>query len=228
MTLNPRHPGIFISAGSPVRPQPDGIPFYWHRTYPAVASLERMNVALPPRFGEAYSAYSAYSAVFSATKSPSFYRLRDLVRKIRLTRTFLTDKTGDTTSADKRPALTLGCQQPAEPKAASKPPSHACHAHFSYFPRTPALKKASAAQRNAEKSPTRSISSLSSHFLAISREAREASPRSAGQRNAEKSPLRELRALRAHTLAISREPPAPSRGPLPANNLDAPHRGRYC
>ena len=123
-------------------------------------------------------------------------------------------KNRDTTLADKRP--TLGRQQPAEPKETSMEPAyhayHAYHAHFCHFPRSPALRKPSAASGTPErrrKIAVRGLTVLTVHFLAISREARKASAASAGQRNAEKSRLRKPGAHRAHFLATSREPPGP-------------------
>jgi hypothetical protein len=181
MTLNPRHPGIFTSAGPRSGHNRMASPSTGIARTPVVGSLERINLTQPDG--------------------------RVLTRQEELTRTSLTEKKGDKTLADKRP--TFGRLQPAEPKEASEPASHAYHAHFSHFPRTPALREAptaSGGQRNAEKSPLRGISSLSSHFLAISREVRKASAASAGRTNAEKSPQRKPRAHRAHFLAISRDP----------------------
>jgi hypothetical protein len=133
MASNPRHPGIFISAGSPVRPQPDGLPSYWHYTHPAVGSLERMNFTLPLRVGEAYPAYPAYPAAFSATNWPGFNSAGGLIALSALNAHLPHGTNGDKTLADKRP--TIGRQQLAEPKEASKEPTYrAYRALFSHFP----------------------------------------------------------------------------------------------
>jgi hypothetical protein len=156
--------------------------------------LERINVTLPPRVGEAYPPYPAYPAVPSATKWPGFNLAEGLIA---LSAHLPHGINGDTTLADKRP--TLGRQQPAEPKESSKEPTYrAYRALFSHFPRIPALREAlaaSGAQRNAEKSPLRGISSLSSHFLAISREAGRPQQRQQVRGTQENPPLRGLSAL---------------------------------
>jgi hypothetical protein len=131
MTLNPRHPGIFISAAPPVRPQPDGLPFYWHRTYPRRGVLGTNK--------------------FHATKWPDFNSVGGINPHLPQ------GKNGDTTLADKPP--TLGRPQPAEPKAASEPAYHAYHsyhAHFSHFPRTPeGLSSVSTSEKRRKISPAK-------------------------------------------------------------------------
>jgi hypothetical protein len=89
MTSNPR---IFIFTGSPVRPQPEGIPSYWHRTYYTVGVLERINVTLPPARGRLIPHISVFPQSSRQTNDLGFTRLGELTGITRLTRTFLTEK----------------------------------------------------------------------------------------------------------------------------------------
>ena len=74
MTLNPRHPGISIFTGFPVRPQSEGVPFYGRRTAHRrdLSTHTTHKCDTSRRFGEAYPAYLAYPAVLSADQWPGF------------------------------------------------------------------------------------------------------------------------------------------------------------
>jgi hypothetical protein len=81
-----RHPGISIVTGAPVRPQPEGIAFYWRRTHPAVRASGRINVTPAAAFGELIPQASR------ANQRPRIYTVGELPRLSRLSRTFRREK----------------------------------------------------------------------------------------------------------------------------------------
>ncbi len=118
------------------------------RTCPAVGSLERMNVTLPVRFGEAYHAYHAYHAHFCHfPRTPA-------IRKA---------------SAASGP--------PRQRRKIAARGLNTLNTHFLAISREARkASPASAGQKSAEKSPQRKPGAHRAHTLAISREPRPFSP----------------------------------------------------
>ena len=98
MALNPRHTGISISTGFPVRPQSEGFPLYRGRTHPTVGTLARIprtNVTLPAALGRLIPHIPLIPQCSRQTNGLGFTRLGGLTSHTSLTSRLPHRKNGD-------------------------------------------------------------------------------------------------------------------------------------